>query len=355
MKKIITLFLCLTLLFAFCACGEEPEPAADTRTVTDMAGREVDIPADVETVFATGAVGGVFMYTLAPDMLAAWNGDLRDSEKAFIDEAYWDLPALGTWKGTNFTGSMEDLIALEPDIIISMGDVTVDYASEADEIESLCGIPVVMVDGGLGNLDKAYTFLGDILNRQERAEELGAYCSETLAAVEEAVKTVPEEEIRTVYYGEGVDGLETEVPGSLNAEAIAAAGGVNVAETAETGVSRISVSLEQVAAWDPDVILLSGDGDTAHELYQYVRANEGWATVPAAARGDVFENPYGPYDWINRPPSVARIIGVEWLARLLYPEAYPVDLNERIRQYYSLFYHRDLTDEEITALLEYAG
>ena len=66
----------------------------------------------------------------------------------------------------------------------------------------------------------------------------------------------------------------------------------------------------------------------------------------------------GPYS-VSVPlawdPSVARIIGVEWLARLLYPEAYPVDLNERIRQYYSLFYHRDLTDEEITALLEYAG
>ena len=77
-----------------------------------------------------------------------------------------------------------------------------------------------------------------------------------------------------------------------------------------------------------------------------------WNNIKAVKNGKVYEVPIAPYDWINRQPSVNRVIGVRWLANLLYPDIYDVDIKEEIREFFSLFYQYDLSDEEMATLLE---
>lgn len=353
-------FMVVMAMFALTGCNngnEEKEPAentgSDTVVVTDMAGREVEVPAAIDSVFATGAIGSVFMYTLAPDLMTAWNEEPRDNELQYIKEEYAALPALGTWKGTSFSGNLEDLMAASPDVIISMGDTSEKYKSEADEIQQLCNIPVIMVSGYIEDYPATYEFMGKLLGREERASELGNYCNKVLTEMTAFQETLSDEEKVSLYYGEGVDGLDTEAVGSINAEAIELAGAHNVAEAMEN-TTRFSVSVEQVAAWDPDVIIVSSDGDSQHNIYNYITTQKAWAALSAIEKERVYEVPATPWDWINRPPSVARMIGVKWLANLLYPENYDIDIREEATAFFALFYDYELTAEELDAMLALA-
>lgn len=67
--------------------------AADTRPVTDSAGRRVEVPRRVERVYATGGPASIFLYTLAPERMLGWNRALTPDERAFVPVRYADLPA----------------------------------------------------------------------------------------------------------------------------------------------------------------------------------------------------------------------------------------------------------------------
>ena len=57
-----------------------------------------------------------------------------------------------------------------------------------------------------------------------------------------------------------------------------------------------------------------------------------------------------PFGWLDGPLA-NRLIGAEWLTRRRYPEVPQADLGDRVRDFYRLFYHRDVTDAELETLL----
>lgn len=357
-KKIIAIFI-VPLMLSLFIIGCEPHKqidAADSDFIVDMAGREVLVPNKVETVYATGSIGTIMLYTLAPEMLAGWNNDLKESEKKYIDSEYHGLPNLGAWKGTKYTGSIEELLKVSPDIIINMGDVDEKYISDSEEIQKQLGIPVLMVDGNIEKTAEAYKFLGSILGKEKRAKILGDYYIETLKEVKDKIYEIPKYERVSLYYAEGPKGLETDAKGSINTEIIDMAGAINVADPGSNQfIRRMQVSLEQVLEWNPDVIIISTDGDETHQVYNTITTNKGWEFTQAVENREVYEIPAVPYDWINRPPSVNRIIGVKWLANLLYPDIYVVDIQKEIKEFFALFYSYDLSNDEINGILEYAS
>lgn len=66
--------------------------------------------------------------------------------------------------------------------------------------------------------------------------------------------------------------------------------------------------------------------------------------------GRVYTTPAVPFNWFDRPPNVMRLMGIEWLAATLYPEL-GIDIDAEVRDFFSLFYNSDLTDEQVTSLL----
>ena len=66
----------------------------------------------------------------------------------------------------------------------------------------------------------------------------------------------------------------------------------------------------------------------------------------------VYEVPVGIYNWMGRPPSVNRVIGIKWLGNLLYPEVYNYDMIKETQEFYNLFYHVDLTEAQVKDLLK---
>jgi iron complex transport system substrate-binding protein len=131
----------------------------------------------------------------------------------------------------------------------------------------------------------------------------------------------------------------------------ASAGGLNViAAPPGFSGSLINVSLEDVLASKPDVIIAS---DPA--FASIVRSLRGWLEAVAVRNGRIFVPPDLPFGWFDAPPSLNRLLGIQWLARILHPKLFPEPLGPLIKAFHRLYYHREPTDSQVRALLEIAG
>ncbi|WP_010244811.1 ABC transporter substrate-binding protein [Acetivibrio cellulolyticus] len=336
--------------------GEDNKEKASTRKITDESGRTVEIPSQIKTAYATSQIGMIMLYTLNPGKLAGWGYALSDSDKQFIAPKYFDLPILGVWSGKNGTGNVEEIIRVHPDVIFSVGTIEDSQKELAEKIQEQTGIPVVMLDGPLTKLDKLYKSMGDIIGEEEKAKELGDYCGKTIAEIGSLTAKIPDEKRVKVYYAEGPKGLETDPSGSFHTEVLDFIGGKNVADVKKQGgFGRSAVSLEQLLKWNPEVIIVGYDKDAKEGFFKDIYKTAEWMSISAVKNKKVYAIPNKPFDWFDRPPSVNRIIGVKWLAHLLYPEYVNLNIEEEVKEFYDKFYHKKLTDEEVNELLKEAG
>jgi iron complex transport system substrate-binding protein len=109
------------------------------------------------------------------------------------------------------------------------------------------------------------------------------------------------------------------------------------------------VPIEQVVVWNPGTVITWD-----RNFYEGVWKDFYWQGVDAVRAERVYLSPTAPFGWIDRPPSLNRIIGLKWLAGLFYPDEVKQDLREVTRSFYDLFYHVDLTDPELDRLLRWA-
>jgi iron complex transport system substrate-binding protein len=76
-----------------------------------------------------------------------------------------------------------------------------------------------------------------------------------------------------------------------------------------------------------------------------------WRPVAAVRSKRVHLSPKLPFGWVDFPPSVNRLIGLWWLAKILYPELFPEDLRTLTREFYQRFYHVPLDNAQIDRVL----
>lgn len=339
--------------------AEVPEDTAsadsgERRTITDMAGRSVEIPNVINKVYGTTPVASIYMYTLAPEKLLGWNYELNDWEKKYIQAEYQDLPVYGMSDNLN----LEALIEAAPDVILQIGGLGDKAKVQADELTSQTGIPVLMYSLDLDLTANVYEELGVLLQEEDRAAELADYAGRTIATAQEKTSQIPEDQRVTVYYGNGPESLNTAPEGSDATEVIEMAGGVNCAavelpsDTNET--ERVDISPEQLISWNPDVIFVNGepkDSLSAQAAADAILNSETYASLKAVADGKVYGIPQTPFSWLDRPKAPNRLIGLVWAGALMYPDQYQdVDITEETQNFYKLFYHVDLTPEDVAQL-----
>jgi iron complex transport system substrate-binding protein len=325
-------------------------PARAERSLTDSAGRVVRLPDRIERVFAAGPPAAVLLYVLAPDRLTGWPRAPRPEELPYLMPATRDLPELGMLTGRGDTANLEVVLKVRPDLILDFGSVRDTYVSLADRVQAQTGIPYVLIDGTFAHTAAAIRLLGRVLGVEDRAERLAAYVEASFAELDRGLATIPESDRRRVYLARGPDGLETGLEGSINTEIIERAGAINVARD-PTGTRHgiVQVPIEQVVVWNPDTVITWD-----RNFYRKVWQDAYWQGVDAVRAGRVYLSPMAPFGWIDRPPSLNRIIGLRWLAGLFYPEHFRQDLRAQAREFYSLFYHVDLTEADLDRLLESA-
>jgi iron complex transport system substrate-binding protein len=316
-----------------------------SRTVADSAGRHVKIPGKISRVIAAGPPASVLLYTLAPEKMVGWVRAPRPSEKAFLSEKVRDLPEYGRLTGRGGTANLETILKFKPDLIVDSGSIRPTYVSLANSVQEQTKIPYLLLDGSFANTPEVYRLLGKILGVEQRAEKLARYADETLNGLKARVAAIPESERPRLYYGRGANGLETGLAGSINLEVLERVGAINVAAAAGTG-GLTKVSMEQVLAWNPDVILTLDPG-----FYRSVGKDPLWGSVKAVRNGRIYLAPSLPFGWFDSPPGVNRLIGVRWLMAILYPKQFPESLRDTTREFYRLFYQVDLTEAQLDTLL----
>ena len=361
---LICLVMSVSLLTGYSetkAATEEPtqsaeqdatQETAETREITDMAGRKVTVPAaeNIESVFSAGPVAAIFLYMVAPDKLLGWNYELNDVEKSIILDKYQDLPNFGMGDAVNY----EAVIAANPTIAINSGKINDAMVSDCDALSESLGIPVVAVDNELNNSAEAFRFMGELLGVEDHAEELAQYAEQVFTDIN-VLSDIPEEKKVSVYFGNGEDSLETAPRGSQHAQILDAINAVNVADLELGDGSRVQISAEQLLAWDPDVIVVNGEpkaDKSGSSAAEDILSNPDYASLKAVQDQKVYGTPNAPFSWVDRPAGPNRLIGMRWFSALIYPEYIKCDINEEIHKFFDLFYHVDLSDEQLENVLK---
>jgi iron complex transport system substrate-binding protein len=316
---------------------------ARAAVVTDSAGRPVPIPAHVERVFPAGPPAAILLYTLAPELLIGWSRANRPQECAYMLPDICARPEIGRITGRGNTANLETVLALAPDLIVDVGSTGETFVSLAARVQDQTGIAYALLDGRFTALATAYQKLGELIGRQAAAEDLADHARRTLAAITERIADIAAEQRPRVYYARGPRGLVTGLSGSINVETIELIAR-NVAGGTPGGLA--SVSIEQVLLWNPDVIVTIDQ-----EFAAAVRSDPSWAAVKAVRDNNVHLSPKLPFGWVDFPPGPNRLIGLWWLASILYPQRFPEDMRMLTREFYARFYHVVPSDAQIDQVL----
>jgi iron complex transport system substrate-binding protein len=317
------------------------------QTVADATGRTLAIPSKVTRVFPAGPPAAIMLYTIAPDLLIGWPRANRPEEREFLLPDIGSRSEIGRITGRGNTANLEVVIGLKPDLILDIGSISQTYVSLAERVQEQTGIPYALLDGRFSAIAASYRKLGELTRHVKEGEEFATHAERILDTILKRIVDIPPDRRPRVYYARGPRGLETGLGGSINVETIELLAR-NVAGERKGGLA--TVSIEQVLLWNPDVIITI-DRDFALN----VTKDPAWRGVAATQNGRVHLAPKLPFGWVDFPPSVNRLIGLWWLAKILYPERFPEDIRDLATQFYARFYHVMPSVSQMDAVLEGRG
>ncbi|MTD28438.1 ABC transporter substrate-binding protein [Erwinia sorbitola] len=322
-----------------------------SRQVTDQLGRQVTLPDEVNRVVvlqhqtlnllvqldATGKMVGI---------LSNWKQQLGDGYARLVPQLN-TLPTLGDLTHVD----LEKLVALRPEVVF-----VTNYAPQEmiDQIQHL-GIAVIAIslrsDSGsqqallnpqLQNEEQAYNdglaqgirLIGEVVNHQKQAETLIAATFTQRQQVAARLKDIPEKERIRVYMAN--PDLTTYGSGKYTGLMMAHAGAVNVAAATVKGYKQ--VSMEQVLAWNPQVIFVQ---DRYPQVINEINQQPEWQTVDAVKNHRVYLMPEYAKAW-GYPMPEAMALGELWMAKKLYPARFAdIDMQQQAESWYQRFYRTD--------------
>lgn len=275
--------------------------------------------ANSRDIVAAGSPAALLIWAVARERLAGWPRKPGATVLGALPALAADLPDLGGLTGNTRPANLEAIAALKPRLIIDYGDTDPEYQALAQRLKARLGVDWRLVDGALTRIPEAIREVGTLLGS---GRAIGALADEATGVLERWRRAPPGP---SFYYGRGADGLETGFRGALATEVLEGAGWTNVAEGSRD-IGR--VTREQVAAWDPEVLVTLDSG-----FADAIRRDTAWRWRRNGKRRRLLLLPDRPFGWIDRPPSVNRLLGCAWLAD---PEGSTMALASLSRRLYGM-------------------
>ncbi len=330
----------------------------ETFTITDTAGRKVEIPTNLQRI-VTGPV-------VMPNLLFAVDGSgdklvgMHPMSKSAWKNSVLKIMAPGMAKATTdfiqggFKMNVEEVLKLKPDVVFQVSF----EKGNIEQFEKL-GIPVIVTHEGLRNLDhyleKHISLVGKVLRKEERANELIADFKAADQMIAKRLNHIPKEKWPRGLILFNVEKLMVTGTGSFANYWLNHTGAENAAKAIKTSPRGATVNMEQILAWNPEVIYITNFCPTKPEdLYNNTIPGQDWREVSAVKNRRVYKIPLGEYRWY--PPSGDSSLMLKWMAQKNHPEHFnDYDIREEIRSHFTDIYNFTLSEVQIDRILNPAS
>lgn len=321
--------------------------SADPITITDHENREITLTGPAERIASIPIPMASTIISMdgGTSKLVGMNPTAKSAVmegilgQIFPEAA--DIPSDIT--APNFIPNVEELAATHPDLVVQWADRGTDYV---DPITN-AGLTALLISYGTEEKTRQYqSMVATAMGKPERAEQNSEWRQEVATDIAaKAAGIAPQDKPKVLYLLRAQTDLRASgAEGNYNTWYIELAGGTS-ASAEMTGSN--TVTAEQVAEWNPDVILLNGfEGDLG---LSRITGDPILSRTNAAQTGRVYKMPLGGYRW--DPPNQESPLTWMWLANLLHPEIYHYDLRAEMRKAYETLYNHALTDAEIDGIL----
>lgn len=323
----------------------------DTQTVTDMSGTSVTVPVKA------GRIAEQFpAHTVTDIMLGA--GDklvgIPQNVKTIpllkkIYPRIASVPELFKGSAVN----MEELLATNPDVVSAVGGAT-----SVSKLRAT-GIPaVVMSFDTYEKLQQSVTLAGTVYGDEskQRAAKYNAYLQGKIKLVRSRLADLPQTQRPTVVHIASYPPLVVDGGSSIIDQWIALGGGIDAA--ASVSGPHVSINMEQLLAWDPDVLIIETPGgdqglsaNSGQSVLAALAQAPGWQQLRAIKAGRVYINPQGMYPWDRYGPEEA--LQIQWVAKTLHSERFKdLDMRAETRHFYQTFFGYSLSEAELDQVFQ---
>lgn len=353
-QGLFAVLMFVSLILLTCTCCAESTGTAETRTITDMAGNQVEIPKVIErTAFFGGPIGQVPYILGVQDTIVATSIGSKNSQLLNIMDP--NLKNIASPRQTNGIINIEELIKSDPQFLLA-GNV------DGEIVEKQTTIPVVYFfensEGTAEQTKNEVKFVGSIYGKDDRAEVYSTYMDKILNLVKSRVANIPEADRKVLFNGYDANHLITYGGDSYMEERIETAGMKNAANEVNTSGVRPGIhagldeiSMEQVLKWNPDIVVI--DTGSPEDVYNDPK----WASIKAVQNQQVYRLPNGVFVW-NRPTAESAVLHPLWMAKTAYPDLFSdISMKDEIKNFYKEIFMYDLTDEQVDKIMagEYAS
>lgn len=297
----------------------------------------------VQRIVSAGAPADLLLLAAAPEKLVGFSSfDFSHAALHILPDAISALPKLGRLAGRATTLSMEQLMALNPQVIVDCGSVDNTWTSQARRVSELTQIPWVLIDGELSSSPAQLRAVGALAGTEARTERQAELAKHFIDEAQAFART--RSAAVRFYAARGPKGLDTGLRGSLHTEAAELLGLENVASVpGRNGLTQ--VSLENLLEWQPEIILVQEEATR-----QFILQEPAWQGVDAVAKRRILLLDGLPFGWLDAPPGINRLAGLRRLHAWLAPEVerhFEADLT----RYSELFWHQPLSKGQFAKLV----
>lgn len=332
--------------------NNEDDQSSGTRTIIDQVGNEVVLPEKIERVVIASVwpLASVYVLSMGTDKLVGLDpAIISAAENSMLIKIAPEISEIESGFSQNGTMNAEELIKLDPDVVLYSSGVPEDY-----EVATKAGIPAVGFSLSIKDYNAVETInswielLEEVMGEDISSDEYIQYGEEMQKMVAERLKDVKEEDKPSSMIIHKYSNNTVSVPGTWADYWITASGGINAAAEIE---GTKETSIEQVYEWNPDKIFITNFNDALPEdIYNNTLCSADWSNIQAVKNKDVNKIPLGMYRWyVTCSDSPIMLL---WMAMQNHPELFSdIDFNETIKDFYSRFYDFELTNEDIEQIL----
>ncbi|WP_163270230.1 ABC transporter substrate-binding protein [Chelativorans alearense] len=324
------------------------DASAETVTVTDVTGREVEVNVPVERVIL--GEGRQIYLVAALDTeepfkrIVGWRDDFKsadpDNYALYLEKfpRMADLPTFGGFKDGTF--DVEQAVSLKPDAVV-MNIESKQATEDAKYIEKLAaaGIPLVYVDfreHPFANTEPSMRLFGKLFGKEERAEDFITWRASEIARVTDVIgKANPG---RPTVFIERAGGYSEDCCMSFGddnfGKFVEMAGGENIAKDIIPGTFG-TVNPEQIIASDPDQFITTGGWWEAYvpggawvgvgpgqDEAEALRKLKGLTERPAFTGVKAVKNDQVHAIWHQFYNSPYQFVAIQQMAKWLHPELF---------------------------------